>query len=185
MVPTGETSVADDKASDESPSIAPIVGHQTPGVEKHRRKHPSRPTTAEAPFDPEEASDADGYYKVYEEYAKALRTWLVAYGIGGPVLLLTNDSVRTALASSGGSRMLAFAFLAGVGLQVFLAALNKTLMWTNYFAATSPTHRARRRFRVAAWLSEQFWIDLLVDLASLALFGWATWRAFDILTRGA
>ena len=31
-----------------------------------------------------------GHFENYAEYAKTLRSWLVAYGIGGPVLFLTN-----------------------------------------------------------------------------------------------
>lgn len=129
---------------------------------------------------PEETA-ADGYYKVYEEYSKTLRTWLVAYGIGGPVLFLTNAGPRADLARSGMSRCIALAFLGGVALQILLAALNKTLMWANYYAELTPGAPEKWLFRNAAWLSEQFWIDFLVDIASLVLFGWATWTAFMIL----
>ena len=134
------------------------------------------------PIQKSEETAADGYYKVYEEYAKSLRTWLVAYGIGGPVLFLTNAGPRAELARSGASRCIALAFLVGVALQIALAALNKTLMWANYYAEITPGAGDRGFFRAVSWLSGQFWIDFLVDLGSLGLFGWATWMAFVILT---
>jgi hypothetical protein len=62
----------------------------------------------------------DSLINAYDEFAKTLRTWLVAYGIGGPVLLLTNETVRQAIAKSGAARCIAGTFLLGVGLQVLL-----------------------------------------------------------------
>lgn len=50
----------------------------------------------------EQPSDSSAeLYAVYEEHSKTLRTWLVAYGIGAPVLFITNDKVWKAIASSG------------------------------------------------------------------------------------
>ncbi len=47
-----------------------------------------------------DSAPGDGYYKVYEEYSKTLRTWFVAYGIGAPVLVLNNDELRRAVVVS-------------------------------------------------------------------------------------
>jgi hypothetical protein len=35
--------------------------------------------------------DAVGTFQAYAEYNKTLRTWFVAFGIGGPALFLVND----------------------------------------------------------------------------------------------
>jgi hypothetical protein len=127
------------------------------------------------------SEDPTEFYKPYEEHAKALRTWLVAYGVGAPVLLLTNEHLSKTFAAAADSRWVALAFLGGGALQVLLAALNKTLMWACYFGAKHPEYAdSKLRFKVAYWISEQFWIDLIVDAASLTLFGWATWTAFGI-----
>ncbi len=131
------------------------------------------------------AADGDYYFKVYEEHAKALRTWLVAYGIGGPVFLLTNEVASARIAQTGHARILAEAFLVAVALQVGLAALNKIIMWALYCGEVDPPFQTRRRYKVAAWLSEQFWIDLVVDVVSIVLFAWATYRALGILTGAA
>jgi len=135
-----------------------------------------------APPNIQPPSDAEGFYKVYEEYSKTLRTWLVAYGIGGPVLLLTNESVSKRMAASGRVKEIALLFLVGVGLQVLLATLNKTVMWACYYGEHEPTFKKKRRYKLASWISEQFWMDFVVDLASLGLFGWVTFCVFRILT---
>ena len=44
------------------------------------------------------------YFKPYEEYSKVLRTWFVAFGIGAPVLLLTNERIAEAIKASGEAR---------------------------------------------------------------------------------
>lgn len=33
------------------------------------------------------------YFESYNEYNKILRSWFVAFGIGGPVIFLTNDAL--------------------------------------------------------------------------------------------
>ncbi len=66
-----------------------------------------------------------GFYAAYEEHTKTLRTWLVAYGIGAPVLFITHDTLMKAVQKSGEGRSLGLLFLIGVAIQVVLAALNK------------------------------------------------------------
>jgi hypothetical protein len=120
-------------------------------------------------------------YAAYEEHSKTLRTWLVAYGVGVPVVLLSNDRIWTAVTQAGLARSIGALFLSGVALQVFLAALNKSVMWACYYAEANPGLRKRRRFRVADWFSEQFLIDFAVDVATLVLFAVATLRTFRAL----
>src|SRR5260370_2549990 len=74
-------------------------------------------------------------FSVYAEYSKTLRTWLVAYGIGAPVLFLTNDTLARTFAKSSQARTIAIYFLAGVVLPMLLAILNKHVMWVGYYPA--------------------------------------------------
>lgn len=127
-------------------------------------------------------SGAAGFYATYDHYSKLLRTWLVAYGIGGPVLLLSSDSLLARLSESDSSRSIAAFFLIGVALQVLLASINKTVMWVCYYGELYPDYCSKRRYRFCAWASEQFWLDFVVDLASMILFGLATYEAFEIFT---
>ncbi len=70
-------------------------------------------------------SQADQYFNAYAELSKTLRTWLVAYGIGAPIVLLTNAGFSGAIRKAGDSKYVAGAFLLGVAAQVALAAINK------------------------------------------------------------
>jgi hypothetical protein len=127
------------------------------------------------------AMESEGYYKVYEEYSKVLRTWLVAYGIGAPVLLFTNDHLAEVIRRSHAATEIASFFLIGVGLQVLLAAVNKNVMWMLYWGAKHRGLQEKLWHRAAAIVSRQFWIDILIDLSSLVLFGCATLLAFRIV----
>lgn len=75
------------------------------------------------------------YYTAYGYHSNLLRTWLVAYGIGGPVLFINSAELYKKLVGSGQASLIAKLFLVGVFLQVSLSAINKTIMWTLYYGA--------------------------------------------------
>ncbi len=124
---------------------------------------------------------APDLFKVYEGHSKTLRTWLVAYGIGAPVLFFTDERLTKGLLSSGQARTVASYCLIGVILQVALAMINKNAMWACYYAEEKPSLKSRTPFRLADWVSRQYWIDLLFDLSTVFLFAIATWKAFNIV----
>ena len=126
----------------------------------------------------DEKSDFQNFYKYY---SNLLRTWLVAYGIGGPVILLTNDHLWAKVIEAGNQTIIGIMFLSGVGLQVFLAFLNKSLMWNLYFGYVSPGFRDKWPHRLSDKLSEQYWIDILIDGISIGLMAVATSLAFAAL----
>jgi hypothetical protein len=166
-LPRSDSSAAPDTDLDRP--VAHGGGRSAPGV------------TLTGGADESEVLEEATFYKSYEEHSKVLRTWLVAYGIGAPVLFLTNDRLATIFAASSGAAAIAKLFLTGVVLQVLLAATNKAAMWGCYYAARHPKKAlGKRRFRFALWISEQFWIDFLVDFATLLVFGAATWGAFRL-----
>ena len=125
-------------------------------------------------------SQADQYFNVYAELSKTLRTWLVAYGIGAPIVLLTNASFSTVIRKAGDSKYIAGAFLLGVAAQVALAAINKISMWALYYGETQPAYKMTRRFKFAHLVSETFAIDFLLDIGAIVAFTWATWVAFCV-----
>jgi hypothetical protein len=127
------------------------------------------------------AEPGEGHYAAYEEHARTLRTWLVAYGIGGPVLILSQAAVWQRLATSGSLRLIAGLFLTGVVLQVVLAAINKSAMWACYYGEVEPDFQYTWRYRVGRWLSERYAIDLLFDIVGMCLFAYATYRCFAAL----
>src|SRR5438105_15853414 len=98
-------------------------------------------------LDPATPDDGEGHYAAYAEHARTLRTWLVAYGIGGLVLILSQDSLWKRLAASGTLPLIAGLFLCGVALQVVLAAVNKSAMWAVYYGEIEPSYQKTRRHK--------------------------------------
>jgi len=131
---------------------------------------------------PASSDDKDVLFGDYDEYAKILRTWFVAYRIGGPLLLVSNHAIRTRITTSGWCRWIALAFLTGVGFQVLLTIANKTALWGCYRAARQPRLIERPIYRAAQWFAYTLWVDLLIDVLSLLAFSWATYKGFEVLT---
>jgi len=131
----------------------------------------------------EAPSKETGFAGAYVEFAKTLRTWFVAYGIGAPVLVLNQDKLRDALKASPEARTIAWCFLAGVGLQILAAFTYKIAMWYLYMGELSPAFCKSRRHRAADWISTALWLELLFDLGTVALFAWATVRVVQIFTQ--
>jgi hypothetical protein len=120
------------------------------------------------------AARAQRRFELYADYAKMLRLWLVAYGIGAPVLFLTRPDVAAKLFERGNATTIAIIFLVGVAAQVLNAAVNKWAAWYIYAGVADEEFQDTRRYKVSAWISGQFWIDLSLDLAAMVLFAWAT-----------
>jgi hypothetical protein len=124
--------------------------------------------------------DPEGFFKAYEEYAKTLRTWLVAYGIGGPVLVLGNERLWGGLVKSGVQKWVGGLFLIGVGMQVILTSLNKMINWVNYASLEDKLKPREESWlvRLSGWLSGEIWIDFIIDIISISLFIAATYLVF-------
>ena len=120
-----------------------------------------------------------GLFEAYSSAATNLRTWLVAYGIGAPVLFLSNEDLWQVLSEGKCAECVAILFLTGVFFQVVIAIINKNIMWFCYFGEYKITFKKTRTFRLCEWVSEQFWIDMLCDVISIACFITATFRVFQ------
>jgi len=158
----------------EPPAALPPLAEATPEANQ-----PQRPM--DTPKSQDESPAAASLFSVYSEFARVLRTWFVAYGIGGPVLLLTNDAVQRKFAASGQAAHITLAFLTGVALQVLLAVLNKNATWIAYEAERRADRKTKTVYRLAVWFTNEFWIEFAMDMGSLVAFTWATYRAFVIV----
>jgi hypothetical protein len=127
-------------------------------------------------------SKPDGFFDGYASFAGVLRTWLIAYGIGGPALFITQTSIANKIAASGHAREIALLFLVGVFLQVIIALLYKGAMWYLYIGEEQLEIQMTRRYKISNWLSMAFWLEMLFDLSSIVLFVYATFRVLSILT---
>lgn len=123
---------------------------------------------------PSSSAAEAAFFANYAEYAKTLRAWLVAYGIGGPVLLITNKELSAALKASAYRNDIVDLFLVGVALQVSLAFINKWCAWHMYVGEYESAYKSRTRYKVWSWLNDRSWIDMLVDGGSLVAFALST-----------
>lgn len=126
---------------------------------------------------------SERYYKTYEEYSRTLRTWLVAYGIGGPVIFLTNDTLSAAIVNSGQSRKITFLFLAGVALQVLVSLINKWVNWYKHAESGGDDEKDKVGFKVANYMYDKFWIDVACDAGTIIFFLIGTWMILGIFAQ--
>ncbi len=122
-----------------------------------------------------------GFYEPYVGFAKALRTWFIAYGIGAPVLLLQSETCWSKLTSSGQALPPVLFFLAGVVIQILTALVYKTAMWYLYIGELDKQLKLKKRYKISDWLSETYCIEFVIDLGTLALFIVATYMVINIL----
>ena len=124
------------------------------------------------------STQPEHYYREYSEYAKNLRIWLVAYGVGGPALILTQPSLYNHIWCSGHAHHIALAFLIGVAVQVLTALLYKAAAWHLYY--TKKHHREKTQ-RWAELVESSSWIDVTADIVTLALFSYSTVCVLQLL----
>lgn len=131
-------------------------------------------------FKYDDLGQKEGHFQNYSDYSKTLRAWLVAYGIGGPVLFLTNEKLTLQVAGSGYAKQIIFAFLLGVVLQIALSLINKWGAWHMYAGAGDPSYQRSWRYRLWSFINGLSWLDFWLDVLSLVAFFWATWRVLNI-----
>ena len=146
-----------------------------------KRTSPRR-TVFRPPEDPQAPKQETGFSASYIEFAKTLRTWFVAYGIGAPILVHNQESLRAALRAAPDADRIVWCFLGGVLLQITAALTYKIAMWYLYVGELYPTFRSTRRYRVSDWISVALWLELLFDLGTILLFARATLRMMAIFT---
>jgi len=171
----------------EIPWWTSMLGFVVPGaiaaqVWRERTESASSPATQEA----HASLSADGKEELsaYLEYNKILRSWFVAFGVGGPALFLINAQIGKKLADNGELRYVSALFLVGAGFQVSGALINKVANWYVYRGASDLAYQQKHRFKFCRWLVHQFWIDVGLDLATVAAYGFATWHLFTVFGSG-
>ena len=111
-----------------------------------------------------------GFYESYAHFSRTLRAWLVAYGVGVPVLLVSQEFIAKAIIKSGTGELITWLFFVGVAIQVLAALLYKYSMAYLYSAEVEPELNGTWRVKIAEWLSNAVWLEALFDLVSIALF---------------
>jgi len=117
----------------------------------------------------------------FHNYEKSLRTWFIAYGIGAPILLLTQSGLRDKFLASPDRLCIGILFLAGIVIQVFESWLYKMTTWYQYRGEVNKDLKKTRRYRFSVWVENRYWIDVVFDLATAILFVLATYKVFSII----
>lgn len=118
-----------------------------------------------------------GYYDAYATFARNLRQWLLAYGVGGPALLLSQEHLTDRISRSGDAETITALFAVGVGAQVGAALIYKSAMWRLYICELDCVDATSWQDKLAEWLSTAYWVECGFDLTSIACFAFGTWRA--------
>jgi hypothetical protein len=124
---------------------------------------------------------AEEYFECYAEFSKTLRTWFIAYGIGAPILFLSNKALWDTIKSSSNIGIISLFFLFGVSIQVLEALLNKISMWYLYQGEEKPQFKSKILYKVLYNISECYSLDILFDIITLGFFATATWKVICIL----
>jgi len=114
-------------------------------------------------------SDDSIFYEPYAHFSRTLRAWLVAYGVGVPVLLVSQQFIARAIIKAGTGGLITWLFLIGVAIQVLAALLYKYSMAYLYSAEVEPDLNTTWRVKTAEWLSNAVWLEALFDITSIAL----------------
>ena len=126
---------------------------------------------------------AHAYFESYAEYNRILRSWFVAFGIGGLAMFLVEEKLRNALIGSGAARLVIVLFLCGVALQILVAGLNKYANWYCYAGEDDAAYQRTAAYRFWSGVARQFIIDIVVDVATALCFFAAIGTLFSVFAR--
>jgi len=132
-------------------------------------------------FKPEE--DVVGTFQAYAEYNKILRTWFVAFGVGGPALFLVNDKLAGALVQAEQLRLVVVLFLAGATAQVLGAFMNKVANWYTYQSMVDADTDGGVMHKISEYFVNVFWPDIVLDLFTIGSFGYAAWLLLTVFAK--
>lgn len=125
---------------------------------------------------------AHAYFESYAEYNRVLRSWFVAFGIGGLAMFLVEEKLRDALTGSGQARVVITLFLTGVALQILITGLNKYANWYCYAGEDDPSYQRTAAYRFWSGIAREFIIDVVVDVATTVCFFMAVGILFQVFT---
>ncbi len=114
------------------------------------------------------------YFEPYRHYSQVLRAWLVGFGVGVPILLISQSEIVTPVISSEKSLIIFGLFLLGVSAQVLVALLYKYSMAILYVNEYSSYETSSKSIKFANYLGTRFWPDVLGDIVAILSYIVAT-----------
>lgn len=123
------------------------------------------------------------YGEAFDRYESMLRTWFVAYGIGGPILLMTQTSLSSRFLAAPNRMCIGILFLLGVAFQVIENFLYKMTTWYQYRGEVKPEIKSGCMYKFSKWVEDCYCIDLFFDFTTFVLFFIATFMVFPIVMK--
>jgi len=108
-------------------------------------------------------------FEQYWRHASILRSWFIAFGIGGVILFISNPSAFESL-SSDFKKSIIILFLVGVLLQILLALLNKITHWYEYYGEKDKLFQETKRYKWSIIIANTISIDIITDLFTFGFF---------------
>ena len=122
----------------------------------------------------EHQGDREYYFESYKEFAWRFRLWLVTYGAGIPVITLANKDIFVKVIDSKYGHIAMIFALIGVGIQILVTWIFKTCMWYCDREAKGELSEKSKRFRFSVWITENYWIEIVLDILTLVFYSSAT-----------
>ena len=154
---------------------------------------PETTDDADKPKTTDDEDEGEGSFTAYWKYNQVLRTWFVAFGIGGPALFLVNENVGDRLAKADCLRGVAILFLVGVVSQVLGAFINKIANWYVYLGIIDKEEDEENkkekkeenfsetcRYKSSEWFTSHIWPDIMLDLITIGCFGLAAFKILHV-----
>ena len=121
-------------------------------------------------------------HAAYRQHTAALRTWLVAFGVGAPVFMGSSDDRWNKFVHAPNVRCLGSLFLIGVMIQIVSAGLDKYFDLFCLSRCLGIRDTTDLPARMGLWWMRNDWVSIIADLLTVALFGLAGYNLLAILT---
>lgn len=122
-------------------------------------------------------------HSTYLEYNKTIRVWFVGYGIGTPVLILTQKHLYDQFTRSENAWLISMLYLAGVLIQVVSSIVNKWTNWVRYNEYLGLRTYPKWLHNFADSWRDTFWANAALDVVTALIFSGATFGVFNIITK--
>jgi hypothetical protein len=132
---------------------------------------------------PEHGNDREYYFESYKAFAWRFRLWLVAYGVGLPVVIVSSKELWAVVKASNCAHFALWMPLVGVGIQVFVTWVFKTCMWYCDRHAKNILPAKSLRYRTALWITDRYWLEVSLDLATLGFYVYSTFYFLRLLLK--
>lgn len=118
----------------------------------------------------EQSLGAKEYFEQYWRYCAAVRNWLVGFGVGSCILLVSEKSGIFKDVSHEKKGNILIWLMIGIVVQIVLALVNKYIHWCVYWGMESKEFRKSIWYRAANRVSRWFLIDVCADVFSIVAF---------------